>query len=84
MENKGELGGCDSRREGGMKPKGQKRTWKKEEEGRDAKWMEHKLEVADERVEKKNVRENEIDIKTLCYFCLAGNIFLYRLNCLLL
>lgn len=67
-----------------MKPKGQKRTWKTEEEGRDAKWMEHKLEVADERVEKKNVRENEIDIKTLCYFCLARNIFLYRLNCLLL
>lgn len=53
MENKGELGGCDSRREGGMKPKGQKRTWKTEEEGRDAKWMEHKLEVADERVEKE-------------------------------
>lgn len=43
-------GGCDNKGEGGIKTRGQKRTWKGEEGGREAKWREHDLEMADERV----------------------------------
>lgn len=46
-------GGCDDKGDGGMKTKGQERTWKGKEGGREAKWKEHDLEMADERAGKR-------------------------------